>query len=127
MPLTFHPVRGAILICHYGHASEFQPPEMMKSRPIVVVSPRHRSSQLVTVVPLSSAAPTQIEPWHHHVSVGAYPPARGPIWAKCDMVATVALARLDRVKHAGKFQSLLMPPADLLGILAGIKAALGID
>jgi uncharacterized protein YifN (PemK superfamily) len=127
MPLlAFHPDRGAILICHYGPPSAFQPPEMLKARPVVVISPRRRLGQIVSVVPLSSAAPVQAEPWHRQLSVGAYPPARGPMWAKCDMVAAVALGRLDRVKHAGRFQAFQMPAADLTAIIEGVKAALGI-
>ena len=126
MPLTFHPSPGAILIGDYGHGAPHQPPEMMKVRPVVVISPRRRTSQIVTVIPLSSAAPEPLQPWHHHLSTGAYPPARGPMWAKCDMVAAVSLGRLDRVKHGGAFQAYQMPAADLAGILAGVRAALGL-
>jgi uncharacterized protein YifN (PemK superfamily) len=71
---------------------------MVKVRPVVVISPRRRSSQLVTVVPMSSLPPSPIEPWHYPLPAGAYPPARGQVWVKADMIATVALARLDRVK-----------------------------
>ena len=38
-----------------------------------------------------------VEPWHWPVPPGLYPPARSPMWAKADLVVTVALERLDRV------------------------------
>jgi len=97
VPLTFHPDRGTILICDFS--TGFRPPEMVKVRPVVVISPRRRrGSGLVTVVPLSSTPPEPPEPWHYGLPAGVYPPARAPMWAKCDMVATVALDRLDRIK-----------------------------
>jgi mRNA interferase MazF len=128
VPLSFHPGPGTIVICDY--TTGFQAPEMVKIRPVVVISPRRRAAQLVTVVPLSSVQPSPAEPWHHLLSPGAYPPARGPIWAKCDMVATVALSRLDRVKiKQGGIRSYCVyriAPADLSAIMAGVKAALGL-
>jgi mRNA interferase MazF len=128
MSLTFHPGPGVIVICDFSQG--FRPPEMVKIRPVVVISPRRRTAQLVTVVPLSSVAPQPIEPWHYLLPPGAYPPARGDIWAKCDMVATVGLARLDRVKARieGRrvYEAYQLGPVELAGILAGVRAALGL-
>ena len=42
MTLGFHPNAGDIVICDY--ATGFKPPEMVKVRPVVVISPRRRSS-----------------------------------------------------------------------------------
>jgi uncharacterized protein YifN (PemK superfamily) len=123
--LNFHPGQGVIVFCDFGHGGPFQPPEMMKGRPVVVISPRRRTSQLVTVIPLSGTPPRAAQPWHHPLSLGAYPPARAPMWAKCDMVAAVALGRLALIKQGRQFQSYQMPPTDLAGILAAVKAALG--
>lgn len=128
MPLTFHPPPGTIVICDYG--SGFVPPEMVKTRPVVIVSPRfRRRANLCTVVPLSTTAPDPVEPYHHPLSPGAYPPAAGrPMWAKCDMLATVALARLDRV-NLGKrnYTTFTMPAEDMKGIRRGVLHALGLD
>lgn len=44
-----------VLICDF--TTGFQAPEMVKKRPVVVVSPRRRIGQVCTVVPLSSVAP----------------------------------------------------------------------
>ena len=51
------------------------------------------------MVPLSATAPQPIEPWHHQLSPESLPmPFRSKAtWAKCDMVTTVSLERLDRV------------------------------
>ncbi len=129
MPLTFHPGAGAIVICDYS--TGFQPPEMVKVRPVVVISPRRRVGQLVTVVPLSSVAPNPIEPWHYRLPEGTYPPARGPIWVKADMIATVALARLDRVKvkearGSRTYQIFRLGAADMLAIGVAVKSALAL-
>lgn len=129
MPLTFHPSRGAIVICDYS--TGFQPPEMVKVRPVVVISPRRRSTQLAIVVPISSVAPCPIEPWHCQLPIGAYPPARGPMWVKADMIATVALTRLDRVKVKGldgmrTYQVYHLDAVALAAIDAAVKAAIGL-
>jgi mRNA interferase MazF len=129
MPLSFHPAPGAIVICDYS--TGFQAPEMVKVRPVVVISPRRRSSQLVTVVPLSSVAPVPVEPWHVPLPIGAYPPARGPMWVKADMVAAVAMARLDRVKVKSPggirtYQVFQVDAECMAAIRAAVKAALGL-
>ena len=95
MPLTFHPIPGVIVICDFS--TGFRAPEMVKKRPVVIISPRRRMGQLVTVVPLSSSEPKPVEPWHWPVPDGIYPPARGPMWGKADIVQTVGLDRLDRI------------------------------
>ena len=127
MVLGFHPNAGDIVICDYS--TGFKPPEMVKVRPVVVISPRRRGGQLVTIVPISSAAPSSVEPWHYLLPEGAYPPARGPVWVKADMVATVALARLDRVKMRradGSFvyQVFRLGPDAMRAIGSAVKAAL---
>jgi uncharacterized protein YifN (PemK superfamily) len=52
------------------------------------------------------------------------------MWAKCDMVLTVGLARLDRVKvrigGVRAYQTHKATPEDLAAVVAGVKAALGI-
>ena len=99
MPLKFHPDRGSILICDYN--SGFIVPEMVKRRPVVVVSPRYRKSyRLCTVVPLSTTAPGSIEPYHCEIEIKPPLPGRwgSKCWAKCDMIATVSFSRLELVR-----------------------------
>ena len=129
MPLSFSPKPGTIVICDFS--TGFRPPEMVKTRPVVVVSPRRRHSQLVTVVPLSSTRPKPSEPWHHQLRGGIYPPARGPMWAKCDVIITVALERLDRIKTKDSqgrrsYTTYSIPDDEFQAIMACLKACLGI-
>jgi uncharacterized protein YifN (PemK superfamily) len=129
MPLTFHPGVGAIVICDFS--TGFRPPEMVKLRPVVIISPRRRRALTVTVVPLSSSMPEIVEPWHYPIAPGVYPPARGSLWAKADMVTTVALDRLDRVmtrdsnrrRVYGIFQ---LSSHDVAGLHLAVKVALDI-
>ena len=99
MALKFHPEPGTILICDYGRQA--LPPEMVKRRPVVVVSPRFkRRSGLCTVVPLSTTEPARIETYHALVRID--PPLPKPFsapscWAKCDMLSAVSFARLDLI------------------------------
>jgi uncharacterized protein YifN (PemK superfamily) len=100
MPLSYYPSPGEIVLCNYG--TGFISPEMVKLRPVVVVSPRlRRRAELVAVVPLSTTPPNPAEP--HHCSITLAVPLPKPfeepqMWAKCDMVATGALSRLDRFR-----------------------------
>lgn len=99
MPLTFHPQPGMVLICDFS--TGFKPPEMVKRRPVVVISPRpRRKTQLCIVVPLSTTPPVPVEACHHQLDPASLPGplSTTPTWAKCDMLATVALDRLDRLK-----------------------------
>jgi mRNA interferase MazF len=129
VPIAFHPRPGTILICDFS--TGFQPPEMVKVRPVVVLSPRRRTSDLVTVVPLSSTPPVPRLPWHVEMPADAYPPARGPMWAKCDVVVTVALTRLDRVRTRGPqgqrlYSAPVLASATFAALQACVKAALGL-
>lgn len=101
MPLTYYPSAGEILLCRYDDV--VIDPEMRKPRPIVVVGPRLRSrARLVAVVPLSTTEPIRIEDFHFRLTL-EHPlpqPFDNPtMWAKCDMVSSVSLSRLDRFKE----------------------------
>ena len=133
MPLTFHPHPGMVLICDFN--TGFKAPEMIKRRPVVVISPRpRRSNQLCTIVPLSTTAPNPVEPFHHRMDPKSLPGklARKETWAKCDMMATVALTRLDRVmvgkEPSGKriFVADPVTSDDLKAIRRGVMTALGL-
>lgn len=100
MALTYYPSPGEIVLCNYG--TGFIAPEMVKIRPVVVISPRlRRRADLVAVVPLRTTPPNPVEPHHCSITLAvALPrPFDAPqMWAKCDMVATVAMSRLDRFR-----------------------------
>ncbi|ASP31257.1 hypothetical protein CHH26_14200 [Qipengyuania flava] len=129
--LPFHPSPGEILICNY--ATGFKPPEMVKRRLCVVVSPKlKRRDNLVSVVPLSETTPDPMEEWHHKVNLISQSWGNGPRWAACDMIATVAYARLSRphyrhpVTDTRLFEKLRLSAADLVDVKAKTKLALGL-
>jgi len=131
MLIDFHPKPGHVLICDFN--TGFKPPEMVKKRPVVVISKSRQ--QLVTVVPLSTTEPSPLEKWHHEMSESSLPVSlRGARhWAKCDMIATVAFWRLDRVctgKHpsTGKrmYVSHVVSLEDLTAIRQAVLHALGL-
>ena len=87
-----------VLICDFN--TGLKATDMINRWTVVVISPRlRRSNQLCTIVPLSTTAPNPVEPFHHRMDPRSLPGklARRKTWAKCDMLATVSLERLDRV------------------------------
>ena len=96
MALNYHPRLGTLLICDF--TTGFKAPEMVKKRPVVVVSRTHRC--IAIVVPLSKSEPTPFEKCHVEMSAASIPADLGPgrRWAKCDMASHVCFDRLDRIK-----------------------------
>jgi mRNA interferase MazF len=95
MAIFFHPPAGTLLMCDFN--TGFKPPEMVKKRPVVIVSHKHKN--VATVVPLSCTEPIPFESHHWEMSPMSLPASlRGDrCWAKCDMVSCVGFARLDRI------------------------------
>lgn len=98
MQINFHPGFGKILYCDFSHQVE---PEMIKKRPVVVVSRKNGNLQLCTVVPLSGTEPSPVRPWHHKLDRSKlHKTMQGnDWWAKCDCIASVHFGRLSRVKE----------------------------
>lgn len=98
MPLYYQPHPGTLWMCDFN--TGFVAPEMVKVRPAVVISPRpQRMINLCTIVPLSTAVPNPVEQYHHPMDPRSIPAALGEraSRAKCDMLYTVSLARLEYV------------------------------
>lgn len=134
IPFYFYPKPGTVMICDFG--TGFRPPEMVKKRPVVVISPRsRRGSPLCTVVPLSTAVPDPVQEFHHCLDPESLPGdlATKETWAKCDMVATVSLKRLDRVRigqdAAGKriYVAMQVTEEDFAAIRRCVTIALGLS
>lgn len=103
MTITFHPKAGAVLICDFDG---FKSPEMVKKRPVIVVSHYQLNKKgLCTVIPLSTTRPNPVEA-HHYQLMGSYPfiHPQKTTWVKCDMIYRVSFSRLDRIKIRGKYQ-----------------------
>lgn len=126
MALTFQPRPGQVVMCDF---SGYVVPEMIKVRPVVVLARNRKNRQLVTVVPLSTTAPDALEDHHHELSANPLPGKEHiTCWAKCDMVATVSLARLDRYKTARRlYVTPNLPNADFVAICGAVLNALGLS
>ena len=100
MPLLYHPKCGEVVVCSYP--KDMAPPEMVKTRPVIIISPRLRKRNgLATIVPLSTTKPTTVMPYHCELDFSPqlpYPWSASPCWAICDHLITVSLERLDLIK-----------------------------
>jgi len=133
MALKFHPKQGAIILCDY---TGFKAPEMIKKRPVVVISPRlRRRDGLCTVVPLSTTAPNRVEPYNCELELIRPLPAPWRAqthWVKADMLATVGFHRLDLIRTGRdqygkrKYLNVIVPQDDLERIRVCVLHALGI-
>jgi uncharacterized protein YifN (PemK superfamily) len=99
MPIKFAPYAGQVLRCDFqGNII----PEMVKHRPVVVLTPRTISEKTftVTVVPLSTTGPKTIEPYHIPIELHDPLPEKyeRKCWAKCDMLYTVSFKRLELIR-----------------------------
>lgn len=99
MALAEHPAIGSIVTCDF---TGFRAPEMVKRRPVVVLSPKMRGREaLCTVVPLSTTAPAPVQPYHSQIDIHPALPDRwesAGVWIKGDMLYTVGLDRLDFIR-----------------------------
>ncbi|MGB8326467.1 MAG: type II toxin-antitoxin system PemK/MazF family toxin [Steroidobacteraceae bacterium] len=130
MPLQFQPKPRSIVVCDF---SGFIEPEIIKRRPVVILAVHKRNSKLVTVVPLSTTAPDQIEAHHYRLRQNPIPGEQATeVWAKCDMLAVVSIERLDLVRTArgpdGKRQYLRLQIGQdqFDAIRRGVASALGL-
>lgn len=96
--LRFEPLPGQLLACHFGLG--FEVPENVKTRPVLVISPRQRErTGLRLVVPISSKPPREPRAHHYRLPDGLVPNDKyEESWIKGDMAISVGLHRLDRFK-----------------------------
>jgi uncharacterized protein YifN (PemK superfamily) len=95
MAITFHPKAGMVLMCDF---SGMIVPEINKKRPIVVISPNNLVRKgLCTIIPLSTTIPDPIEKYHYKLPQNPLK-NESETWAKCDLVMSVSIDRLDRIK-----------------------------
>jgi len=105
MAINFHPKPGAILECDFS--SGFKEPEMVKKRPVIVLTPslkgRHR---LVTVVCLSTKEPDNKCLFHYKLPKASMPQLgrfqQSDSWVKADMIYSVGFHRLDLIRLGKK-------------------------
>lgn len=129
LPSFYYPKQSHVLICDF-HG--FVAPEMVKVRPVVIVSPSSRhGSRLCTVVPLSTTAPNPVHAWHIKLAQNPNPleNLELEVWAKCDMLYTVSCDRLNqfhrKTRKGREYLSPAMKYDDFQRVLAGVRAYLG--
>ena len=133
MAIRYQPIPGSLFVCNFD--TGFKVPEMVKLRPVVVVSPRPEyKNYLCSAVPLSTTRPFDIKPYHYLLNPASLPGkySKRQTWAKCDMISTVSLERLDRLCLGwdnGKrhFASHEVTPEDFDGIQRAVISALGLE
>lgn len=109
MAIREHPLTGSILLCDFRGFSE---PEMVKRRPVVVLSPKIAARPgLCTVVALSSKAPVPVLGYHCQIDIKPPLPddyVSTGVWVKGDMIYSVGFRRLDFIRigktNSGKRQ-----------------------
>jgi uncharacterized protein YifN (PemK superfamily) len=126
MLINFHPKAGTILICDF---TGMIPPEICKTRPVVVISsPNTRRVGLATVVPLSTTRPHYIRHYHILLRYPPFPSARAESWAKCDLVMSVSYSRLARLQsNAHQLVLASVTAHDLKAIRLAAARSFGVD
>ncbi|WP_460874655.1 type II toxin-antitoxin system PemK/MazF family toxin [Paralcaligenes ginsengisoli] len=126
---------GEVVICNFD--TGFMVPEMVKIRPVVVISKSATHWRgLCTIVPLSTTSPEKVEGWHIQIANPlakvlplSHEFARAErVWAKCDMLYTVSFDRLSRPhRRSGGhrcYDGVRMAKDDLDAVFRGVRAYL---
>lgn len=128
--MQYQPREGSVVRCDFRGMIE---PEMIKKRDVVVLTKHKKNSKLVTVIPLSSTAPTPPQSYHYMLSKNPRPDGDPTIqiWAKCDMVYTVSLERLEmhytRTRRtARQVHQILLSPDEFAAIRQCVAIGMGL-
>lgn len=104
MPIKEHPKKGSILFCDFNQG--FKVPEMVKKRPVIIISPKMKGRfGLCTVVPLSTTEPSPRMSYHAPIEINPPLPSfleSKELWIKGDMINTVGFHRLDFIRTGRK-------------------------
>ena len=95
--LKFQPKVGSVVYCDYVG---FVAPEMVKKRPVIVISKHKHHSKLLSVVPISTVSPDKIFDYHIEMDpqfCTLYLSGR-KCWVKCDMFNVISLERLNLIR-----------------------------
>lgn len=119
---------GQVLKCNF---SGFQPPEINKIRPVIIISPRlPKREHLVAVVPISTTPPRHNLPFTVRLSKNYHPRESDdlPCWAQCDIVMNIAPSRLDRFYvDKGIWVSAKLSSHDLQAVRHAVLCGLGME
>lgn len=118
------------MICDYS--TGFIIPEMVKRRPVIIISkPMKGRQRLCTVVPLSTTAPNPVMSFHAEITLPFELPRPFDAerqWIKGDMINSVSFDRLDLIRLGkdadGKRIHLVQPiGAELLSVVQDCVAS----
>lgn len=100
MALQYHPPVGTLVIANFDNA--FKPPEMVKARLAVVISPPVKNRfGLCTIVPLSTTPPEPEMDYHAKIVIPFQLPQKWgnrERWVKGDMIYSAGFHRLDMLR-----------------------------
>ncbi len=101
MSITYHPRPGQILMCAFPKG--FKEPEMVKNRPVVILTPAMTGRpNLVTIVGLSSVRPDPVRDFHLLLPKASLPMLGDfqskETWVKGDMIYAVGFHRLNLIR-----------------------------
>lgn len=134
MPLTHAPKPGTVIVCDYR--SGFYPPEMVKRRPAIIISPQIQGRPgLCTVVPISSEKPKTVMSYHLELSTLVLPEPfeKGPNWVKADMVFAASFNRCDLIRagkdYTGKrvYELICITDDDLKAVRRAVLHSIGLS
>ena len=115
----FYITKRMILMCDFDWYGA-KPPEMTKRRRVIVVG---LFGPTALVVPLSATVPSKLKRHHVFIEARRYASIGVNVWAKCNMLTHVSLARLDRVAARGYRSAECLTRDDYRRVLAGIAFA----
>lgn len=134
MALLYHPSAGEILVCTYP--KDMKIPEMVKRRPVLVISNNLKGrAKLTTIVPLSTTTPKNLLPCHYKITFNHPLPEpwdAKECWAVCDHPMTVCFDRLDLIRlgkdSAGKrrYYQRRLDSSVLLEVRKAVGVAIGL-
>lgn len=132
--INFYPKPSMVLLYKFAEEgkSEYAPPEIIKTRPVVVVSRHKRHNETTcTVIPLSLTPPKTVQLWHVLLDGRGMPDNKSGRWAKCDMITNVSLSRLQLFAYQFKgnieYKHGYLPSDGYKKIIEGLKAHLKIE
>jgi mRNA interferase MazF len=122
--------KGEVVGCYFDG---FEEPEMIKDRPVMILSVSPARPGLAIIVPLSTTPPSRIELWHHKLSTASLWDKR-PRWAKCDMVYSLSAKRFflwrtgrdPRTRQRSYLRSFFISEEDFRAIQLGVMHALNL-
>ena len=128
--ISFVPAAGLVLLCNFS--TGFQAPEMIKIRPVVVISERDRNRDTCIVVPVSSVLPRDARAVFVALDSNKYAFFQKPDnWAKCETINAVRVQRLFRLRDPATGRGIdsrqtMIDPADLKLVREGVSRVIGL-